>query len=134
MELENLEKIRSLNGCAKAFSTYWKEWSEKYVSDPKCDKKHASFTNRDARFTVFRFDVLFSSSIGYYGNSSCSTFSNGIDSKLVQEYFSRALEINKNKLFDDMAKLMQTDAAKLTAEAEKEIASLNSLIAEVKAA
>lgn len=133
MKTEKLNEVRTLRNAARDVGGFWQQWRTKYLSNPRCDKKAASFTSMDERFASFRFTLMFDAHAGYYGNSSSSTIFS-LDNKLAQKYFTRAIQQMAEPLFDLAAKLMTEDAAALTAEAEAEIAALQAMLDEVRTA
>lgn len=133
MKTEKLDEIRTLRTASAGLRGFWKNWREKYLSDNHCDKKGASFTSNDERFSGFKFTLMFENHAGYYGSSSCSTVFR-LDDKLAAKYFRRAIQEMAEPLFERVGELMLADADKLTAEAENEIAAMNAMLAEVRAA
>ena len=102
MSKENINKIQSLLLNAKATSTYWESYEEKR-SRPNCDKHGAGFGS-DERFSVFSCKISFSAHTGNYGNSNCSSFSNGMDRGVANKYFIGAMDVLKKSIFKQAPK------------------------------
>ncbi len=130
MKADALDKIREYQRTAIGLQTFFEKY-KKTTSEPSCDKHHAEF-NDDNRFTVFKQEIFFSGYTGYYGNSSCSTFNNMINDDAAKEAFVEVLNKNKEKIFAEMAEILNQKAKGLTQEAEQEIQIFNELIEEVK--
>lgn len=126
MSKENINKIQSLLNNAKATGTYWESYEEK-KSRPNCDKHGAGFQG-DERFSVFACKVSFSAHTGNYGNSSCSSFCNGMDRDVANKYLIGAMNVLKETLFKEMSKAMQRDALALKGKAVKEVEQLQEMI------
>lgn len=131
MDTKALDKIQALRRNATAFETFWEAF-RKCIADPRVDKHTAGF-NADNRFRSFGITVGFDNCTGIYGSSSCSTFMS-CDSALANEYLTKALNVHSEAIFATIGKLMRADAAKLTADAEKEIERLQKLISEANEA
>lgn len=129
IKLETIERIKRLRGEAKNFASFWTTYS-KAISEPRCDKYEASFTSNDDRFNSFKVSASFTSLTGYYGNSGCTTFLHA-DSKFIEPYFRKALDALAPQLFAQMARLMDEEANSLKEAAEKEVAALQKLVAEL---
>lgn len=132
MRTKTLDEIRTLRNSANQLKGFWPTWRTKYLSDSHCDKKGASFTSQDERFSGFKFTLMFENHAGYYGNSSCHTVFR-LDDKLAARYFRQAIQEMAEPLFERVADLMLADAASLTQDAAAEIAALQSLLDEVTA-
>lgn len=133
MSTKKLDEIRTLRNAAKLLSDFWGTWRDKYASDSRCDKKSATFVNPDERFAAFSFKLTFDAHAGYYGNSSCSRIF-GLENDLARKYFSVAIQRHAKLIFDTASECMLADAAKMTADAEKEIAALQELLESVREA
>ena len=94
---------------------------QKASSDSRADKKGFGF-NSDSRFPSFTIEKLrFDTWLGYYGNSSCSTWLNICDSVLFTQAFTAVLNRDALKLLADIADYLEkiSQGAK-----KKEIAEL----------
>lgn len=130
METKTLDEIRKLRNSAATLKGFWPKWRENYLADSRCDKKGASFTSNDSRFSAFQFNLMFESHAGYYGNSSCSRILS-IDNDLAAKYFRQAIQQMAEPLFERAAELMLADASTMTDKASAEIEALQSLLLEV---
>ena len=132
MKQDNLDKLKALRRFAESAKTFWPRY-RKAISNPSCDKHQARF-NGDDRFTVFLLKNLrFCALTGYFGNSGCSTFG-GMDSGLAEKYLPEAMTALAPQLFEKMAELAEADAAKLNADAQKELEGLRALVADATGA
>lgn len=132
IKLETIERIKKLRGESMKFASFWANY-RKATDAASCDKYEASFTSNDDRFNSFKVSASFTSLTGYYGNSSCSTFM-AADSKFIEPYFRKALDALAPQLFSQMARIMDEEAASLKEAAEKEVAALQKLVAELAGA
>jgi ribosomal protein L29 len=83
-----------------------KEWA----GNSSIDKRGIGF-NLDNRFSVFSIKNLsFDAWCGYYGNSSCSTAFNLGDSDILEHYFVQYLNKHYQKIFAEMADMIEKDA------------------------
>ena len=99
-------------------------------SNERCDKHGASF-NSDNRFSVFATNISFNSWTGYYGSSSCSTFSTQIDNKVASKLFILAVNEMKEDIFAKMAEIGLKQAKEMEAQARGEIEKMTALLNEV---
>lgn len=128
--MENVDKIRALRSNAEALSTFFDRFNAK-VKEPgrDCDKHDAGFGVRDDRFRVFELKLSFDAYHGYYGNSGCSTFTNGLSStELVRIYMEKVIIKHQDALLKEAAVLMLQEADSKKAEALKELADLKETI------
>jgi len=126
MKTETIDKLKKLTALSKSLDTYFDMYRKKTCAG-SCDKYAAGF-NIDNRFTVFKVEASFNAYLGYYGNSSCSTFSNGISSDQISQYFIAALNRHKELIFKTMAEDVKTDAVLLREGAEKELRALQDML------
>lgn len=129
----NMDTIKALRHFATSAEGFWSAYDEK-VSDARCDKYEATF-NGDSRWVVFKTKqpVQFNAHLGYYGNSSCSTFGS-LNEELANRYFVCAINDLKREIFARMAVHAKADAAKLVSDAEAELDKLRRLLDSVKEA
>jgi hypothetical protein len=127
MKTETIEHIKKLKGISSAVETYFDAYTNE-TEKPTCDKYGCGFLDRDNRFNVFSLSLKFNAYTGYYGNSSCCTFSAGVDREIFPKYIEKAIENKREELFEIAASMMKADAAKLKDKAEAEIAGLKELI------
>jgi len=132
MKTESIQKIKELRRTANGLRTFFEKY-HKATEPQSCDKYDAAF-GRDNRFSVFSVATSFDSYTGYYGNSSCSTFSNGISRKEAEEAFVKWINLNMGKMFDGMAEILDADAKALVEAAEQEIEEMRKSIDAAKAA
>jgi hypothetical protein len=131
METKALDKIKQMRQAANSLRTFHSHFEEKYEPDARCDKKGYGF-GVDSRFSAFKINTHFASWHGYYGSSSCSTALNVQSTEMVEQYLIRAMNVHQRELFATAAKLFQEDAAKLTGDAEKEIAELTNMLQQAR--
>lgn len=127
MKQEALDRLKALHQFVESSRTWWARYRDT-VCRPSCDKYDARF-NGDDRFPVLTLKRLqFTAFTGYFGNSGCSTFGR-MNSQLAEHYLPKAMTALAPELFAKMAELAELDATNLNAEAQKELASLQSLVA-----
>lgn len=127
VEIKTLETIKALRSEADAFASFHADYSEKYASDNRCDKKGYGF-GKDNRFSAFSIKTSFDSWHGYYGNSSCSSIMSVYHKDLVEPFVIQALNLHQKEIFATAARLMREKAASLTAKAAEELASLQNML------
>jgi len=113
-----LQEVKVLNGVAEKLATF-KDRYIKETKESRCDKYERKF-NGDSRFSVFSVKANLCCHTGYYGSSSCSTFSS-IDNTIAQKHFSKYLNKNMDEIISWMSESIAEEAASLTNEARKEL-------------
>tara|TARA_B100000678_G_scaffold281846_1_gene280126 strand:+ start:580 stop:1020 length:441 start_codon:yes stop_codon:yes gene_type:complete len=130
---EKCGEIQNLRAMAKGLrgASVW--WSEKYASDPHCDKKHFGFRPgaADRGLAAFTATVNLEAYAGYYGSSSVSRVLS-LDDKLIGRYFAAALNQHRQAIFDTIAELAENDASKLVAEAREELSRITDMLEEAE--
>jgi len=129
--MKSIETIKTLRRTSRLLSTLRPKYLEK-VKEPSCDKHGMQFGGDD-RFSVFKCTVFLDCHAGYYGNSSCSSMGS-IDNALAQTLLNRVLNKMMPQVLEAMAKEADIAAEKLTAEAQAEIDTLQTMIDAAKAA
>lgn len=122
---ETINKIKSLMRAEKSLLTFNERFRAE-TDKQSCDKFGAGF-NEDSRFSAFSVKVSFDSWVGYYGNSSCSTFGpyTAADNS---KYFIKAINKNRDLIFEAMADLIKHDYTTMLSEAKNELQKANDLI------
>jgi hypothetical protein len=130
MKTEAFDKITKLKSHAKSLSGFYERYA-KLSAETKNDKMGEGF-NLDDRFTSFSAKLSFTTWLGTYGNSSCSTLM-GLDPDIGRDYLVKAANVHRKLILQTMAELMDADALKLVTEAKAEAESMLAKIAEVEA-
>ena len=128
--MEKYDKIEEMLNAANSVGSFWKRFDDK-CAEPNCDKHHATF-NDDARFSQFDVNVFFSSAIGYWGNSGCTTLPLNVSNKMMKKYLVQYLRENDRKIFTEIAAMIREDALDLIDDAEEEVSQMNEFLDEVK--
>lgn len=133
--MEVSDEAKKLLKTAKQLGTFKEDYA-KEILNPKIDKYGIGFDS-DNRFKVFGADIIFSAHSGYYGDSSCCVFSNGVDSKLASTAFKEAVVKHEDlilktmsDILSDKAKGLIKDVTKEVLEATKILEELNDLVKE----
>jgi hypothetical protein len=125
-----IDEIRTLKNAGQTLATLRPSYL-KEIQDSSCDKHDMKFGG-DSRFSVFQCTIFLDCHTGYYGNSSGYT-KGSVDSKLATTLLNYALNKHMDLILNTMAEAAMNKAAGLTAEAEKEIQTMQALIDSVKA-
>jgi len=126
MKLEKVDQIKELLDTAKRLRNIVPQYREA-IKDSRCDKHNLTFNYGSDSFSAFRATVGLECYLGYYGSSSCSTYGS-VDSKRVQPLLIRYLNNHMEQAFNEMADMAESDAAKIKAEAQKEIDAAISML------
>jgi len=117
--MENTQKIKKLNDCAKSIIKGMVAYDEqKKRSD--CDKFWMGF-NKDDRFSAHKgILVRVDSWLGYYGSSSCSTVLH-LDNNVFEEHFLKVLNRRFRELMEETAESIEKEAKTYKENALKEL-------------
>jgi hypothetical protein len=118
VKTERFDEIKKLLDAAKRLDSIVPSYNE-CLKDSRCDKHDLKFS-AGSDMSVFMVQVGLTCYTGYYGSSSCGTLTS-VDKALAQEFLVGALNKRMNSILADMADLARIKAAKMKAEAQKEI-------------
>lgn len=127
---KNFEKAKKLIKTRDGLLSFFDKWDEKR-NTPGIDKYKNGFCI-DHRFAVFNAQVSFDCYTGAYGSSSCSTFTNGVDSEACKDLFKKAIEKKKHEIFEVMAQIANEEAVLIKAACEKELKVASEKLEEIK--
>lgn len=125
-KLQDIKKLLDAAKIATLPDRYFKTISGKSSID-----KHALKFGGGDRFSVFRTTVLLTCYTGYYGSSSCSTFSH-MDNDLAREALDHYLNKNMKAVLAGMGEYLEAKARTLVEEAEKELAQEQAILDSLK--
>ena len=121
---------------SKASGLFWERYDIE-TDKTACDKYEARFMG-DSRWTLFSYEptLNFTSHVGYYGNSNCSSFGSDatFDKELIKKYLPMALNKLSRDIFNQMTDMAAKDAKAISNEAESEIAALQEMLNEAQTA
>lgn len=131
MNLTNVDTIQKLMRDSSTLRTALTKYKE--ATAPSHIDKHAFVFKEGSsdRFRCFQLSAYLEGYTGAYGSSSCYTFLS-LDSGKVNEVFAEYLEDNKEAILQELSTRLKVKAQRLVANAEKEIADLQSSLLKVK--
>ena len=134
LQIENLKKIEHLNNLANAMETFFRNFRHE-TSKGQCDKHAAGFMSGgdDMRWPVFLLpeNIKFCAHVGYFGNSSCSTFSNYLNNSCAP-FIMRVINAKAEEIFKAAAILIRDDANKILKAAARELSALETMLDKTK--
>ena len=125
----NIDLLRTHLTNANNLKTLIEKFNNK-IKESSIDKYGLKF-NYDNRFSVFDVRANLCCYYGYYGDSSCSTFTR-IDDKLAQKYFDYAINKHKDLILQTMGEAAEIEASKLEEAAKAELEQSIKLIASLE--
>ena len=128
MKAEKLDEVRALLDNAKRLEGIVPKYREA-IKNSSCDKHQLAFS-AGSDMSVFCVQVGLTCYTGYYGNSSCSRMTT-VENPTAQKYLVAALNKHMEMILNTMASLVRADAAKLKAEAQREIDAAAQLLKEI---
>ena len=136
--MKNLEAAKSIfregNKIKNYFSTYGSTIEEyrKIQKRDDCDKYHNMF-NYDSRFQACQsHNVFFSSSRGYYGNSSCSKMLDIENPDVFWEGFDDYINKHKKEIFSHIAEHYMNKTKEMKKEIIQERDRMNNILTELE--
>lgn len=126
MKLDIIDRIKKLNQTAEGCETFYDRYNGA-TAESHIDKYGEGFSS-DTRYALFNVDVSFCAKIGAAGSSNCSTFRNGIDPSIAQEYAKKSLQDMRAGLLSHMARLMREDAKALVGQARAELEAMSAIV------
>lgn len=126
-EVSKYARIKVLRGAAASLRNACQTWASKYGDRRYYDKQGFGFV-RDSRMAAFNVQALsFEAYVGTYGSSSVGTAWH-VDQDTINRFFLKALNENKQAIFDSIAKAAEQEAASLVADARKELADMQAML------
>lgn len=131
MSKQAIETIKTLRDAAGGLRAFWQRYGEK-TAESRCDKYGAAFC-ADDRFKTFSVgNIYFSSWVGYYGNSGCTSFGPKVNNADAAKHFRAAINKLAPEIFEAMAESMESESKTLLERAEVELAQLSAIIKDVR--
>lgn len=119
--MESLERIKKLRRNANSIKGLFNVRMPKWAADTHHYDKTGSGFNTDDRFKACEsFPVFFSSHMGTYGDSGCSTQCE-LDKEIFQNHFIKYLNKNTKQIMLSIAESIENEAKTLKEKAESEL-------------
>jgi len=125
---EQIEKLRkNVFQIRDLFNVKIPKWN---TSQKTFDKTGAVF-NQDHRFSACgKIEIFFSSWMGVYGDSGCSSQCN-LDKEVFEEHFVKYLNYNRESIMLAIADSIEKEAKGLKEKAEEEVKTQLAMLAEL---
>lgn len=131
-ESKTFTSIRKLRNAAEQVRTFEARFTEE-TAKRSCDKYGIGFTHRDRRFSTLQAEVHLVAYTGYYGSSSCTTFSlAALSNEELAGALNHALEENRTIILQSMANILDAKALNLYESAQKELAEMQAELDHLK--
>jgi len=129
--MKTFEEIKKLRENVSQIRTLFNVKIPKWLTDQKHYDKTGVYFNTDDRFTACgKIEIWFSSWMGTYGDSGCSTQCR-LDINVFRKHFVSYLNANRKEIMLAIADSIEKEAKSLKEKAEEEVKAQLSELAEL---